>query len=412
MQIATLMSGSLAAQVIMFAAMPIITRLYSADEFGMYSLFFSIISIVGVVSSWKYDLAIMLPKSDRDAQALVFLSIGITTVMTAISIIVVYLLYDFLITYFTGAPYIIWLIPLGIGITGFFQIFNAYSSRQQFYKKIATVKVSNSLLTAAVQGFSKFMFKFDGLVLGKIFADMVSVLLLLNQHVKRQTLQLKSLSRRRLIVNAKRHDHFPRYQSFTVFLNAISQNLPVLLLAYFYSAEIAGFYALTVRILQAPIVLIGSSTREVYYQKASKMYAEGKNIFDLYLKTTKGLVKLFILPLIIVGLTGEALFGFIFGASWEASGVFAQILILWFFFLFINTPSIITYSILKLQKVQLKIEIVSLVLRFLAIYLGFYFFDSYLVSVTLFSISSILINIYAISFIYFKLHYKKEVSCQ
>ncbi|MDQ1339275.1 MAG: hypothetical protein QG567_427, partial [Campylobacterota bacterium] len=71
-----------------------------------------------------------------------------------------------------------------------------------------------------------------------------------------------------------------------------------------------------------------------------------------------------------------------------------------------------TYSILKLQKVQLKIEIVSLVLRFLAIYLGFYFFDSYLVSVTLFSISSILINIYAISFIYFKLHYKKEVSCQ
>jgi O-antigen/teichoic acid export membrane protein len=403
MQIATLMSGALIAQVVTLAFIPIITRLYTPEEFGLYSLFFSLVSILGLVSSLKYDQAIMLPKSDKDAQALVFLSILITLGTVFLVILGLLLFNSFFINYFNGQTHLIWMIPFGVLFLGLLQIFNAYSSRKQFYKKIAIVKVANSLTVTSVQSASKYFFKLDGLVLGKLFADALALSLLLQFHLKKQTLQLTSLSKRRLKTNIKRHDHFPKYQSFTVFFNSISQNIPVLLFASLYSPEVAGFYALTVRVLQVPVGLIGSSTKEVYYQKASKMYTNNEDIFNLYKKTTLGLLKIFVIPFLTVLFFGEYLFSFVFGEQWTASGEIAQILILWFLFLFINSPSIITFSILKLQKVQMKLEILSVFMRFISIYIGYYFFNSYQFSIVFFLISSISVNIFVIAFIYLKL---------
>jgi len=403
MQIMTLMSGTLIAQIVMLVFIPIITRLYTPDEFGIYSLFFSIVNIIGLISSWKYDQAIMLPESDKDAQALVFLSVLITLGMVCLVVLGLLLFNEFFIDYFKGQSHLVWMIPLGVLLIGLLQIFKAYSSRHQFYIKLATVRVANSFAIVGVQGLSKYLFNFDGLILGKLAADALSLFLLVRFHIKKQTLQLKSLSRRRLGANAKRHDHFPRYQSFTVLLNAISQNIPVLLFASFYSAEVAGLYALTIRVLQVPVGLIGSSTREVYYQKASKMYAGGKNIFSLYLKTTLALLKIFIAPFFVVLFFGDYLFTFVFGQQWVMSGTFAQILILWFLFLFINSPSIATFSILNLQKIQMKVEIISVFFRFSSIYAGYYFFDSYITSIVFFVITSIAVNVFSILYIYVKL---------
>jgi O-antigen/teichoic acid export membrane protein len=209
-----------------------------------------------------------------------------------------------------------------------------------------------------------------------------------------------------MIVNARRYDNFPKYQSLTVFLNSMSQSLPIFLFSSLYSAEMAGFYALSVQILQAPISLIGASTREVYYQRASRMYVEGKDIFNLYWKTTLGLFKIFIIPFLIIFLFGDNIFSILFGNNWTQAGSMSQILIFWFLFLFINTPSIVTFNILHLQKIQLNLEIVSILLRFLSIYIGWYFFNDQVISLVFFTIMSIAINFFAIGFIYYKLKHK------
>lgn len=403
LQIMTLMSGTLIAQVISLAFIPVITRLYTPAEFGLYSLFFSIVSILGLVSSWKYDQAIMLPKDDEDANALVFLSILITLGMVFVVSIGIILFNFYIVDYFDDQKYLVWLIPLGVLLIGLLQIFNAYSSRNQYYKKLATVRVANSTTVSSVQAASKYILKFNGLVLGKLLADILSLFLLLKFNIKKQTLHFKYISRKRLIVNSKRYDHFPKYQSLTVFLNSISQNIPILLFASLYSPEIAGFYALTVRVLKLPVSLIGSSTGEVYYQKASKMYSSGENIFNLYKNTTLSLLKIFIVPFFVVLFAGEHLFRLVFGSEWTVSGYMAQILILWFLFSFITPPSFINFRILNLQKVQMKLEIISVSLRFLSIYAGFFFYDSFIISIILFLISSVSINIIAMIFIYFYL---------
>jgi O-antigen/teichoic acid export membrane protein len=400
------MSGTMIAQIITFAFMPILTRLYSPSEFGVYAVFIAVVGIFGSISSLKYDQAIMLPKSDRDAKALIFLSIIMTFGMGVFTIIIVSSFYYYIVDYFQGVWYVVWMIPLSVILIGLVQIFNAYFSRQQAYKQISILRVVNSCVLVGTQtGFGS-LFKFNGLMIGKLLSDAFTLVILVRIYVKKQSLQLRSISRRRMIVNARRYDNFPKYQSLTVFLNSMSQSLPIFLFSSLYSAEMAGFYALSVQILQAPISLIGASTREVYYQRASRMYVEGKDIFNLYWKTTLGLFKIFIIPFLIIFLFGDNIFSILFGNNWTQAGSMSQILIFWFLFLFINTPSIVTFNILHLQKIQLNLEIVSILLRFLSIYIGWYFFNDQVISLVFFTIMSIAINFFAIGFIYYKLKHK------
>lgn len=392
MQIATLMSGTILSQALMFLFMPILTRLYTPAEFGVYSLFFAVTAILGLTSSWKYDQAIMLPRSDKDAQALVFLSLVITFIMVILISIGLFLFYDRIVIYFENASYVIWLIPIGVLLIGLIQIFSSYTSRHQYYKGLATARVANTVTAVGIQSVSKYSMNMDGLIVGKLVADLVTLVLLVREHVKRQHLQLLSLSRRRLRVNAKKYENFPKYTSFGGFINEFSQNLPILLLTSLFSVEIAGFYALTVRILQVPTSLIGKSTREVFYQRASKMHAAGEDIYELYKKTTLALLKIFIVPFFLFLLSGEYLFGFIFGDEWSTSGVFSQLLIFWFLFLFINSPSMISFDILGLQRLSLIIQIVSVIFKIGAFYIG-YWYDSFYMSIALFSLVSAISNI-------------------
>ena len=74
MNIATLVTGTAISQAVLFFATPFLTRLYTPEEFGVFALYVSIVMIISTISSWKYELAIMLPKEEEDAEALLFLS--------------------------------------------------------------------------------------------------------------------------------------------------------------------------------------------------------------------------------------------------------------------------------------------------------------------------------------------------
>ena len=403
MQIITLMSGTLMAQAIIFAFIPILTRIYTPSEFGLYALFFAISSILGMVSSLRYEQAIMLPKSDRDAQALVFLSTVVTLIFSIFTAIVLSIFYNFFVSYFEGIEYLVWLLPISIFIIGMIQIFDIYSTRKQLYKKIATVRMIESVTTISTQWSSRSIFIFDGLIIGKMLSNIVSLYLYIYIHIKKHTLVLKHINKRRVKANIKRHENFPRYFFFSSLLNSLSQQLPIFLFTLLFSPAIAGFYSLTARVMQAPILLVAGSTRSVFYQKASQMYARGEDIIPLHIKTTVGLVKLFIVPLLVILFFGEEIFIFLFGSKWAESGVIAEITIIWFLFVFITPPTSMMYNILKLQKRLLQLQTVTTVLRVLAIYLGFYIWGTYIASVTLFTIISVIHNLIFMGYIYYRI---------
>ena len=68
--VVVLASGTMVSQVIILIALPFITRLYSPTEYGVYSMYTSIISIMLMLVSFSYENAITLPEEDKMASSL------------------------------------------------------------------------------------------------------------------------------------------------------------------------------------------------------------------------------------------------------------------------------------------------------------------------------------------------------
>src|SRR5690625_5209746 len=58
---------------------------------------------------------------------------------------------------------------------------------------------------------------------------------------------------------AYQHQDFPLYRAPQVTINAVSQSLPVLMLASFFGPATAGFYTLSRSVMAAPADLLGNS---------------------------------------------------------------------------------------------------------------------------------------------------------
>jgi len=397
-QIITLISGTLLAQIISFASIPILTRLYSPSEFGLYSLFFAITSMVAMVSSLSYEQSIVLPKFQKDAEAIFILSTIITVIFSTISLIVILIFKPYIKSHFIQEEYLIYLIPLSILILGLTQIFDAYSTREELYREVASAKVTTATTASISQITSKSLFGIDGLIFGKVLGDLFGSFVL--SFNLRDRLSLKDVNREDILHNLKRYNSFPKYQMPSNLINSISQNIPIFMLSALFSPAIAGFYSLTYRAMQTPTLLISSATRSVFYQKASKIYAEGGDIYPLYISTTLGLIKLFIIPFITILIFGQEIFTFVFGKEWQEAGLISQIAVIWFYFGFISPPTTMVFNILNLQKVRLYIQIITLIVRAIAIYLGFLIFNSYIVAILLFVAVGVIHNGFNMVYIY------------
>ncbi|OQX75438.1 MAG: hypothetical protein B6D61_10370 [Bacteroidetes bacterium 4484_249] len=407
----TLISGTAISQGILFAATPFLTRLYTPEDFGYFSLYAAIVAVISSVASLKYESAIMLPKEEKDAQAILFLSV-ITTFITAGFVFIIILLFkNFIILYITDkVSKFLWIVPLGVLISGLYQVFISYSSRKKYFSSVAASRITQSGAAVGVQLSNKGLNVFSqGLIWGKLLGDFFALILLLFKHIREQTVQLNEISKKNILFNASKYKNFPKYQSIAQFLSSLSQNIPFFLLSTLYNPEIAGFYMLTSRVLSVPAALISRSTRDVYYQKASEIFAKGESIKDLFIKTTAGLAKIGIIPFIIVGIFAQWIFSVFLGPDWITSGIYAQIIIVWSFIGFVNPPSTMTIYVMGLQKFSLKYESLSVVFRILSIYVSFLIFNNHFITMGFYSLTGIIFNIILVTYCFKKVkNYKYE----
>ncbi|MGB4183347.1 MAG: oligosaccharide flippase family protein, partial [Dethiobacteria bacterium] len=111
-----LITGNVAAQLITIGAMPIFTRMYTPDDFGIYQLFVSITSVLIVVAALQYDMAIMLPPAEEDAVNVTALSVIVVTIFSLLTLPIIGCFRVSIAYFFEAkemAPYL-WLAPLAI----------------------------------------------------------------------------------------------------------------------------------------------------------------------------------------------------------------------------------------------------------------------------------------------------------
>jgi len=184
-----------------------------------------------------------------------------------------------------------------------------------------------------------------------------------------------------------RYRDFPLYRAPQNFINAASQSLPVLMLAAFFGPAAAGFYTIAQMVMGMPAVLVGKAVSDVFYPRITEAARNGENLPKHIIRATGALFAVGFLPFSLVILFGPWLFSVIFGDEWVTAGEYARWLSVFFFFNFINKPSVAAVPALGIQRGLLLYEIFSTGGKLIGLLAGFYLLKSDLWAVALFSLS-------------------------
>ncbi len=363
-----LFSGTALGNAIAFLALPVLTRLYTKDALGDLQLFLSTITTFGVVSSLKYELAIVLPKEKKAGNYLIILSLLVLILFsTIVSILFILGGSSFLrlLNAESLQPYI-YFICLGIFLMGLMQALQYVLVRSKKFGELArnkVIQIATTQIIAISLGF--FYPSFVSLLTAQLIGFFTAAFLIL----RKGYIEYSDFNLRDLLRYAFEYKKFPLINTSMVFLNTLSLQLPVFMFKKYFSSDVVGLYMVANRLINIPLNLIGRSVSQVYFQSATEAYHEGKNkLLKIYKTTVKRLAIIAIIPLFIVLTLAPPLVGFLLGKDWTEAGVFMQIITFWVYFQFINMPISSTFTIINRQEVGFILIIFSLIIRFTAMY--------------------------------------------
>ncbi len=406
-------SGTAGAQAIAMAFAPVITRLYGPEAFGILGTFMAIVAVVTPVAALTYPVAIVLPKNDSDARGIARLSAYIAIGMATLVAIALLMFGDSIVELLRIqeiSSYIL-LIPLVILFAAWLQINQQWLIRKkQFMVKARVAVVHAFIINGAKSGIGFFRPVAAVLIIVSTIGCALHALLLSIGARKANASFGEPMGSQKTPIweQAKNHYDFPVYRAPQVLINAVSQSLPILMLAAFFGPASAGFYTLCRKLLGMPSTLIGSSVKDVFYPRIAEAAHRGEYLTRLIVKATLSIAAVGVVPFGLVFVFGPWLFGIVFGVEWVAAGDYARWSALLAFFALINRPSVASIPVLKLQGFFLVYEIASIVLRLFFLFIGFYLLNNDVAAVMLFSLAGVVINIALILVSVFVSHYSYQ----
>lgn len=393
-------SGTAGAQAIGMAFIPFITRIYGPEVYGVLGVFIALTGILTTLATLAYPIALVLPKSDNKARALVKISLLLAVIMSLLVLIVLWVVGDWVMVGLGAGSLIsfMFFIPVAMFLTACQDIGQQWLIRKKAFKNIANISIFHSFINYPSQALAGLYAPFGGVLISiHILATAIRSILVgcigKKLGTTSVTQEQENISLRKI---AYEYRDFPLYRMPQVVLNTVSQSLPILMLTAFFGPISAGFYTLTRTALGLPSTLLASSVQSVFYPHFNEAVLAKNKTFPLLLKATVSLAVVGIWPFLIVILCGPLLFSFVFGQEWQVAGQYAQWMSVWLFFVLISRPVISSIPVLKMQRWFLIYEIFSSFLRVVGIYVGFKYFSNALIAVAIYSIISSLIYIFII----------------
>jgi len=313
--------------------------------------------MITVVSSLKFDDAIVIPKADRESVNLLGLSLFFNLCINLTLFLVVLIFRENLVS-LLNLPVdfpvaVLLIIPAGAFLVNTFQSFNNWLIRKRKFYSVS----ANKLARRGTEGIAQISFSFTRIYNGLIFSDILgqcaNVALALFQAVK-HGLRFSFINRADMKSVFIKYSDFPKYNLVPSFMSACSFLLPPILINKFYSAEAAGFFDLSKLLLSIPLALIASSISSVLLQKISEKFQKGESFLDEIKPIIFVVISISVFEIIAIILFGDFIFRFIFGEEWITSGNISKIMV-WSFalnFIFASFSNIfITMSKIKAYSV-------------------------------------------------------------
>lgn len=394
-KVATVGGGLALAQGFSFLCIPVLTRLYSAADFGVSAAYTVLLGMSLPLAGFGYGSAIVLPKSESDVAALARL----TLLIGMGGGILLLLLLQFnggLIFNLLGLemPFAaLYLAPVAVLIVTPVSLLNQIAIRNgEFYKKSKAYVIgifgSNFLkIFGGIAGFGG-VFLVVSVVVGFVINLVCQVCFFKYWgSIFRHHVGLADLKRVAIVYKA-----FPLYGMPQGIIRAASVGLPVLILTTLFGSDVAGQYSLAYLVMAAPVVLLGDAVGEVFYPRIAKAVSEHtKHTKEIILKMCLFMGVGALLSLGWVMFFGAFLFSVVFGEEWYKAGEYAGWMVPWMVLMLAARPAVVAMPALGLQRFLLSYEVIIIFLRLIAMWVGSNFsYNNDGISILLYSVVSAL----------------------
>jgi O-antigen/teichoic acid export membrane protein len=357
--VATVLGGAIGAQAMPLLAAPLITRMCSPGELGAFSVWLAVVSVSAIAATLRLETAMILDH-EAEQQRVCFSVVFYTASATAILVSCGALLAHALGVSALGQQSWGALAVIGIGtwLTAYTQTTLAYATSHKAFGKAAHAKVWGAATIALTQLLLLWLGVGEaGLLAGQLIGlavGLLSAVVLLKPPRPRLALQLDAPGRAYLV----RHEKFWRFSLPSNMLNGVIGQLPLFLIGMRYGAVAAGLYALTQRVLSAPISLLAASVLEVFKRESVHEFQTVGNCQQAFLYTFRALTIMGLGPALLLLLFAPQLFAAVFGEAWRPAGELARILAPLCFLNFIASPLSYVFFVAGKQKVDLIWQIV------------------------------------------------------
>ncbi len=402
---AKLLSANVVAQAIGLLVYPILTRLYSPEDFGLLSLFLSIGGVLALLATAEYQYAIMLPKEEKQGIACVHIGIFTTLCLTALCTLTIP--FSTPIANLFSAPNLAkwwWLMPIFVLVTALWTLLNYWYTRQKCFGQISAYQVTQSSLNALSKiGFGAMRATSFGLIVSSIIAPFVALVANISINFKQQIRRLLHFDRAACREAAKEYANFPKFSLPRALVNNLSSGLPALLLTPFFGLTNLGFWGMGITLAFRPLNMISQSLYQVLFEKVTKQVNSNELVLPLlrriYLPLLIGFIPLMGLLYIIM----PQLVTWLLGAKWLMTATCIRYMLPWLTAVFFVAPLAFVADIFYKQRLFLYIELLYFALRIGAIVIGI-LEESFLLSIALLSLVGTIIPLLQLGLYIYFLH--------
>lgn len=358
---ATLMSGSLVAQLITVISAIVLARIYTPDQMGVYTLVLTAESLFGGIMCLRYEVAIVTEKNEEKVFPIVKLC----------TIIVLALSFCFSIGYgwvnFVNNPelsqysYLIVFILIMLLSHGIINILEAYNNRRQEYKLMTSTYV---LRTSVQNGGAILLGLLKCGIAGLVGAHTIGSL----SGVKRQA---KSIVKEKdKIISSTTNDvknaafqnkNLPLYSSPAVFANRYSYSSISLFINQLFGAAALGFYSISYKALGLPLTVLSNNISKVFFKDATKEYHNNGNFKNTFNRTVVLLIIMSIPLGLVIYFAAPIFIKLLLGEKWLIAVGYIRILLPMFLIRLIVNTIAYGLQIVNKQKFELLFQILLVI---------------------------------------------------
>ena len=381
-------TGTSLSQIISLIFYPLLTRLYSPEDFGLMTLFMSVTTVLVVISSGAYEQAILICKDKIELDTLIKLTLIRSLIMLVIISLIFIISINTVPFLFNYQVYQNWIFIASL--TAFFTIiFNSYNEwcvKQKKFKNLAANKIYNSLIVSLQKSINKFLsFISNGLIIGELIGKFILSLICLRSMQSMGANIFKGYNVKILKKTRQKFKDYPRFMMFDLLINTLGGSVHVYIILIFFNASELGYLSLSLSLLTLPVTVISGGIKDVFREKANLLFISEGSCRKLYVDLLKPLAILGFLGFGVLYLIVPYVLPFALGNAWIKSVLYAQYLIPMFYFNFVSMSLGGIFVIANKIKISLYWQIFNITITVLALLIGSALYNSIIVTIVLFT---------------------------